>query len=56
MFSTWELNKNSKVALDIKSHTMHTFITGSTGAGKSNTVYQMLRELNKKAVSFLVIE
>ncbi|MGN1248592.1 MAG: helicase HerA domain-containing protein [Candidatus Spyradocola sp.] len=30
------------VHLDLQSLAMHTFITGSTGSGKSNTVYQML--------------
>lgn len=44
------------VELDIKSLAMHTFITGSTGSGKSNTVYQMLRELHKQQVHYLVIE
>lgn len=36
--------------------TKHTFITGSTGAGKSNTVYKMLDELMQRDVHFLVIE
>ncbi len=35
---------------------MHTFITGSTGSGKSNTVYQMLCELHQDGINFLVIE
>ena len=35
---------------------MHTFITGSTGSGKSNTVYQMLAELHQDKIPFLVIE
>ncbi len=34
--------------LNVRSLAMHTFITGSTGCGKSNTVYQMLGELNKQ--------
>ena len=46
----------TNVALNLKSLAMHTFITGSTGSGKSNTVYQMLRELNKQNVHFLVVE
>lgn len=46
----------TNVALNLKSLAMHTFITGSTGSGKSNTVYQMLRELNKQKVHFLVVE
>lgn len=44
------------VNLNFKSLAMHTFITGSTGSGKSNTVYQLLRELNKQKVHYLVIE
>ncbi|MFB5089470.1 DUF87 domain-containing protein [Psychrobacillus sp. PGGUH221] len=46
----------SKVNLDLKSLAMHTFVTGSTGSGKSNTIYQMLGELNKQNVKFLIIE
>lgn len=42
--------------LDINSFAMHTFITGSTGSGKSNTVYQILEELQRKGKHFLVIE
>ena len=44
------------VELENKSLNMHTFITGSTGSGKSNTVYQMLCELRQDKVPFLVIE
>ena len=45
------------VKLAGRSLTAHTFITGSTGAGKSNTVYHMLNELTKDdAVHFLVVE
>ncbi len=46
----------TSVNLDLQSLSMHTFITGSTGAGKSNTVYQMLSQLPGKNVKFLVIE
>lgn len=52
-----------KVFLDTNSLTAHTFITGSTGAGKSTTVYKILDELSRtpvantdEKVSFLVIE
>jgi hypothetical protein len=48
--------ENVDVDLDVKSLAMHTFITGSTGSGKSNTVYQLLRELKRTGISFLVIE
>ncbi len=34
----------------------HTFITGSTGSGKSNTIYTLLHELAKTGVHFLVVE
>ncbi len=47
---------DTKVELDMESLSMHTFITGSTGSGKSNTVYQILSELLKNKVRFLVIE
>lgn len=44
------------VELDNKSLNMHTFITGSTGSGKSNTVYQILKELHQDEIPFLVVE
>lgn len=44
------------VELNNKSLNMHTFITGSTGSGKSNTVYQMLTELHQDKIPFLVVE
>lgn len=47
---------NKQVELDNKSLNMHTFITGSTGSGKSNTVYQMLSELHQDRIPFLVVE
>ena len=49
--------EESDVSLSSKDLTAHTFVTGSTGSGKSNTIYKMLYEScfksNKK---FLVIE
>lgn len=48
---------NTKVRLDRDSLTMHTFITGSTGSGKSNTIYEILNQLtNDRTISFLVVE
>lgn len=47
---------NSKVTLNSNSLAMHTFVTGSTGSGKSNTVYEMLRQLGNFGVNFLVVE
>ena len=54
----FDLGKETKkiVELDNKSLNMHTFITGSTGSGKSNAVYQMLNELYQDQIPFLVIE
>ena len=48
--------ENISVNLNLKSLAMHTFITGSTGSGKSNTVYQILRELKEQRIHYLVIE
>lgn len=52
-----------KVSIDIESLSMHTFITGSTGAGKSTVIYSILDKLmlqkiegQKNNISFLVIE
>ena len=45
-----------KVELDVNKLASHIFITGSTGSGKSNTVYQILDRLNKNDVKFMVIE
>ena len=44
------------VTLDLQSLSMHTFVTGSTGAGKSNAIYKILDELIQKQVKFLVVE
>ena len=48
--------EQAAVSLDIENLTAHTFITGSTGAGKSNTIYQILDKLSEKQIAFLVIE
>lgn len=47
---------NKPVELNNKTLNMHTFITGSTGSGKSNAVYQILSELRQDKIPFLVIE
>lgn len=44
------------VNLDKNEMTKHTFVTGSTGSGKSNTVYILLEKLLAQKVSFMVIE
>lgn len=48
--------ENNVVQLSLDSLASHTFITGSTGAGKSNTVYKILDSAEKNGISFLVIE
>ena len=44
------------VRLDIKSLSMHSFVTGSTGSGKSNTVYEFVRQLDNAGISYMIIE
>lgn len=44
------------VTLDLNSLTMHGFVTGSTGAGKSNAIYHLLSEVRKSGIPFLVVE
>lgn len=44
------------VRLNKASLSAHTFITGSTGSGKSNTVYTILEEARRHHTTFLVIE
>ncbi|AST07598.1 ATP-binding protein [Anoxybacillus flavithermus] len=48
--------EKTEVSLDLQSLSMHTFITGSTGSGKSNTVYTLLNRLDQENIKFLVIE
>ncbi|EJV5743496.1 ATP-binding protein [Vibrio alginolyticus] len=44
------------VELDLDQLTSHTLITGSTGSGKSNTVYGLLDQAVQQDIPFLVIE
>ena len=48
--------EKTPVKLDINSLCSHTFITGSTGTGKSNMIYQILDKLVDEEKRFLVIE
>lgn len=48
--------KDEKVLLDFNALTKHTFITGTTGSGKSNTMYLILKKLYDENKKFLVIE
>lgn len=47
---------NEPVILDKQSLAMHTLVTGSTGSGKSNTVYGLIGRALEKGIPFLVIE
>ena len=54
----YHMGKSEPAALILNRQalTAHTFITGSTGSGKSNTVYELLRQLDAGGVNFMVIE
>lgn len=49
-------SEQTPVILSRDSLSAHAFITGSTGSGKSNTVYKLLDEAMEQGVKFLVIE
>lgn len=50
--------EKASVMLNIDSLTSHCFVTGSTGSGKSNTVYKLIEEVTREPynIPFLVIE
>lgn len=52
--------EDNPVDLNVKSLTQHTFVTGSTGCGKSNTIYYLIDQIRKQRSStspkFLIIE
>ena len=52
------LTESTVAELNMDSLTMHTFITGTTGSGKSNTVYGLLERIRQvnSAIHFLVVE
>lgn len=56
--NVFHMRKTEKtpVKLDVNSLCSHTFITGSTGTGKSNMIYQILDKLVDEEKKFLVIE
>ncbi len=49
-------DKRIRVKLDMDSLCSHTFITGSTGTGKSNFIYNLLEQIYEDDKHFLVIE
>lgn len=54
----FHMNREEKTYADmsLQSLASHVFVTGSTGAGKSNTVYKMITEATDNDIKFLVIE
>jgi len=46
----------NKVVLSLEKMTGHCFVCGSTGSGKSNTIYGLLRQAIDMRIPFLVIE
>lgn len=51
-----EVSEDNEVRLDIASLNKHTFVTGTTGSGKSNTLFQLISGLSEKNIGFLIIE
>lgn len=47
---------NNDIGIDLNSLNMHTFVSGSTGAGKSNAVYNLLSAMQERQIPFLVVE
>lgn len=48
--------KGNNVKLDEELLTSHVFVTGTTGSGKSNTIYLILSKLREEGKHFLIIE
>ena len=51
-----KLVPNQPVLLDLQSMAAHTFIAGTNGSGKSNTIFKLLEELMQAGIPFMVIE
>lgn len=47
---------DEEVRLSIDGLSKHTLVTGTTGSGKSNTLYLLISELKKRSKTFLIIE
>ena len=56
VYHLWNEMKHNSIKLSLEQFTSHVFISGSTGSGKSNTVYQLLDQLHQNDVKFMVIE
>ncbi len=51
----WE-NLQQTIEINLDQLSSHVFISGSTGSGKSNTIFEMLKQISDAGVPFLVIE
>ena len=49
-------DEGRNVEIDLNSLSSHAFVTGSTGAGKTNVILQLLQKANEQNIHFLVIE
>lgn len=56
IFDLGKAYTENRVKLDMKSLTQHVFVTGSTGCGKSETIYKLINETKQVGTKFLVIE
>lgn len=56
IFDLGKVHIENHVKLDVKSLTQHVFVTGSTGCGKSETIYKLINETKQVGAKFLVIE
>lgn len=56
IFDQGKVRENNPVDLESKSLTQHVFVTGSTGCGKSETVYRLISQAKKAGAKFLIIE
>ena len=56
IFDQGEVHKDNEVRLDVNSLTQHTFVTGSTGCGKSETIYKLIDSVRKANAKFMIIE
>lgn len=54
----FHMNREETVPVELSQNSLssHVFITGSTGSGKSNTIYQLLAEAKENHIKFLVVE
>lgn len=56
IFDLGKAYTENRVKLDVTSLTQHVFVMGSTGCGKSETIYKLISETKQVGAKFLVIE